>query len=212
MPEFKLVVSNPYARDVVEKIKAVADESLKFEKEHREGKALPVAKMNSKLAEKLGVKDSVVLLRFKGEGGKKIKMHLKVTVDDSVEDGVVKVPEGLITEKLGELEAEGEALPSKAWQITLDDEKSRKLIGLRIKDEIDASIIGLKGKLVITGGSDNSGFPMRPDIPGGAKKRVLLSQPPGFRPKRKGERRRKTVRGNMITEDIVQVNTVLKLE
>ncbi len=212
MPEFKLVVSNPYARDVVEKIKAVADESLKFEKEHREGKALPVAKMNSKLAEKLGVKDGVVLLRFKGEGGKKIKMHLKVIVDDSVEDGVVKVPEGLITEKLGELEAEGEALPSKAWQITLDDEKSRKLIGLRIKDEIDASIIGLKGKLVITGGSDNSGFPMRPDIPGGAKKRVLLSQPPGFRPKRKGERRRKTVRGNMITEDIVQVNTVLKLE
>ncbi len=212
MPEFKLVVSNPYARDVVEKIKAVADESLKFDKEHREGKALPVAKMNSKLADKLGVKDSVVLLRFKGEGGKKIKMHLKVIVDDSVEDGVVKVPEGLITEKLGELEAEGEALPSKAWQITLDDEKSRKLIGLRIKDEIDASIIGLKGKLVITGGSDNSGFPMRPDIPGGAKKRVLLSQPPGFRPKRKGERRRKTVRGNMITEDIVQVNTVLKLE
>ncbi len=212
MPEFKLVVSNPYARDVVEKIKAVADESLKFEKEHREGKALPVAKMNSKLAEKLGVKDGVVLLRFKGEGGKKIKMHLKVIVDDSVEDGVVKVPEGLITEKLGELEVEGEALPSKAWQITLDDEKSRKLIGLRIKDEIDASIIGLKGKLVITGGSDNSGFPMRPDIPGGAKKRVLLSQPPGFRPKRKGERRRKTVRGNMITEDIVQVNTVLKLE
>jgi len=212
LPEFKLVVSNPYARDVVEKIKAVADESLKFEKEHREGKALPVAKMNSKLAEKLGVKDGVVLLRFKGEGGKKIKMHLKVIVDDSVEDGVVKVPEGLITEKLGELEAEGEALPSKAWQITLDDEKSRKLIGLRIKDEIDASIIGLKGKLVITGGSDNSGFPMRPDIPGGAKKRVLLSQPPGFRPKRKGERRRKTVRGNMITEDIVQVNTVLKLE
>ncbi len=212
MPEFKLVVSNPYARDVVEKIKAVADESLKFDKEHREGKALPVAKMNSKLADKLGVKDGVVLLRFKGEGGKKIKMHLKVIVDDSVEDGVVKVPEGLITEKLGELEAEGEALPSKAWQITLDDEKSRKLIGLRIKDEIDASIIGLKGKLVITGGSDNSGFPMRPDIPGGAKKRVLLSQPPGFRPKRKGERRRKTVRGNMITEDIVQVNTVLKLE
>jgi len=212
LPEFKLVVSNPYARDVVEKIKAVADESLKFDKEHREGKALPVAKMNSKLADKLGVKDGVVLLRFKGEGGKKIKMHLKVIVDDSVEDGVVKVPEGLITEKLGELEAEGEALPSKAWQITLDDEKSRKLIGLRIKDEIDASIIGLKGKLVITGGSDNSGFPMRPDIPGGAKKRVLLSQPPGFRPKRKGERRRKTVRGNMITEDIVQVNTVLKLE
>ena len=212
LPEFKIVVSNPYAKNVVEKVKVQGDDNLKYEKEHKEGRVLPIAKLNSKLAEKLGVKDSVLLLRFKGEAGKKIKMHLRVQIDDSIEDGVVKVPTDLIAEKVGELEAEAEAMPSRAWQITLDEAKSRKFIGLRIKDEVDASIIGFKGKLVITGGSDNSGFPMRPDIPGGAKKRVLLSQPPGFRPKRKGERRRKTVRGNMITEDIVQINTVLKLE
>ncbi len=212
MPEFKLVVSNPYAKNVIEKVKVQGDDNLKYEKEHREGKALPVAKVNSKLADRLGVKDSVILLRFTGEGGKKIKIHLKVQIDDSIENGVVKIPSDLLAEKVGELEAEAEAMPSKAWQITLDEAKSRKFIGLRIKDEVDASIIGFKGKLVITGGSDNSGFPMRPDIPGGAKKRVLLSQPPGYRPKRKGERRRKTVRGNMITDEIVQINTVLKLE
>jgi small subunit ribosomal protein S6e len=35
----------------------------------------------------------------------------------------------------------------------------------------------------------------------------LLSGPPGFHPRKKGERRRKTVRGNTISEDIVQINT-----
>ena len=44
---------------------------------------------------------------------------------------------------------------------------------------------------------------------GGVKKRVLLSGPPGFHPKEKGERRRKMIRGNTITEDIVQINTVI---
>jgi small subunit ribosomal protein S6e len=37
---------------------------------------------------------------------------------------------------------------------------------------------------------------------------VLLSQGPGFRPKEDGERRRKLIRGDTISEDIVQINTV----
>ncbi len=212
MPEFKLVVSDPQAKDKIIKVKVQADENLVYEKEHKEGKQLPLAKVSEKLAEELELKDRVLTLRFKGEGEKKIKMHFRVQIDPELEETLVKIPEELITDKLGELEAEGEAFRAKAWQITLDDEKSRRLIGMKIKDEIDASIIGLKGKLVITGGTDNSGFPMRPDIPGPVKKRVLLSQPPGYRPKRKGERRRKTVRGNTITEDIVQINTMLKYE
>jgi len=63
--------------------------------------------------------------------------------------------------------------------------------------------------LKITGGSDDSGFPMRPDLPGGAKRRLLLSGPPGYHPPEKGMRKRVTVRGNTITEDIVQINTVI---
>jgi len=90
-----------------------------------------------------------------------------------------------------------------------------RLIGLKIGDIIDGSVISdeLKGKkLQIRGGSDSSGFPMRPDIPGGVKKRVLLSGPPGFHPREKGERRRKMVRGNTITEDIVQINVKILTE
>jgi small subunit ribosomal protein S6e len=116
------------------------------------------------------------------------------------------VPADLLMEKVGELEAEAEAFQAKAWQLVLDEAKARTFIGLKIGDKVDASIIGLKGELVITGGSDSSGFPMRPDIHGGVKVKVLLSGPPGFKPRKKGERRRKTVRGNTITPDIVQIN------
>ncbi len=63
--------------------------------------------------------------------------------------------------------------------------------------------------LKITGGSDDSGFPMRPDLPGGVKRKLLLSGPPGYHPPEKGMRKRVTVRGNTITEDIVQINTVI---
>ncbi|WP_423792749.1 30S ribosomal protein S6e [Methanocaldococcus indicus] len=92
----------------------------------------------------------------------------------------------------------------RCYQIEADN---TPLVGKRIGEEFDGKILGLEGyKLVITGGTDDSGFPMRPDIHGSRKVRVLLSAPPGFHPRRKGERRRKTVRGNTIAPDIVQIN------
>jgi len=98
----------------------------------------------------------------------------------------------------------------KTTPVQLPPEKFRPFIGLKIGDVIDGSVVGMPGrKLKITGGTDKDGFPMRPDVHGGVKVRILLSGPPGFRPKRKGERRRKTVRGNVITEDIIQLNCVL---
>lgn len=100
-----------------------------------------------------------------------------------------------------------------AKQFKVSGQQAQSLIGLKIGDIIDGSIVGLEGvKLKITGGSDFAGFPMHPSIHGGGKKRVLLSGPPGFHPTEKGERRRKIVRGNTITEDIVQINTVIVYE
>jgi len=58
----------------------------------------------------------------------------------------------------------------------------------------------------ITGGSDKDGFPMRPNVHGGVRRNVVLSGGVGFNPKNDGERRRKRVRGNIITDEIVQVN------
>ncbi|AEF96909.1 30S ribosomal protein S6e [Methanotorris igneus] len=93
----------------------------------------------------------------------------------------------------------------KCYQVEVETDA---LIGKKIGDVIDGKIVGLEGyKLQITGGSDYCGFPMRPDVHGSGRVRILLSKGPGFRPKEKGERRRKTVRGNTISSDIVQVNT-----
>ncbi|MHA1594706.1 MAG: 30S ribosomal protein S6e [Candidatus Baldrarchaeia archaeon] len=95
----------------------------------------------------------------------------------------------------------------RAYQVTLDESKCRVLIGKKIGDIVPGDPLGFPGyEFEIRGGTDKDGFPMRPDIHGGVRRRVLLSGPPGFHPKRKGERRKKTVRGNTITEDIVQVN------
>jgi small subunit ribosomal protein S6e len=49
--------------------------------------------------------------------------------------------------------------------------------------------------------------PMRPSVHGGVRRRVILSGGVGFNPKNSGERRRKTVRGNVITDEIIQINT-----
>ncbi len=91
--------------------------------------------------------------------------------------------------------------------VELEDARAVPIIGKKIGDIIDGSVVGLPGhKLQITGGSDKDGFPMRPDVHGGVRRSVVLSGGVGFNPNKKGERRRKTVRGNVITEEITQVN------
>lgn len=92
----------------------------------------------------------------------------------------------------------------QAWQIEKD---TPSLIGLKIGDGFDGSILGMNGfTLQITGGSDKDGFPMRADIPSVGRKKVLLSAAPGYRPLKIGIRKRKYVRGNTISEDISQIN------
>jgi small subunit ribosomal protein S6e len=97
----------------------------------------------------------------------------------------------------------------KVVSYEVKDDKAKPLLGLRIGDVFDATLIGLPGKIKITGGSDRSGVPMRPDVHGAVKKYVLLTKGTGLRNVRKGERKRKLVRGNVISEDIYQINAVL---
>jgi len=95
----------------------------------------------------------------------------------------------------------------KAIQYELDDAKTNALVGRRVGEIVEGDVLGLPGyKLRITGGSDKSGFPIRPDVHGSGKKRILIRGTPGFRPKRKGIAKRKTVRGNELSPDILQVN------
>jgi len=84
---------------------------------------------------------------------------------------------------------------------------AQPLLGSRIGDTLDSSVIGLtQGKIRITGGSDKSGTPMRQDVHGGVKKYVLLSRGVGMQNAGEGTRIRKLVRGNTVTEEIYQLN------
>ncbi|MDE1862643.1 MAG: 30S ribosomal protein S6e [Thaumarchaeota archaeon] len=82
-------------------------------------------------------------------------------------------------------------------------------LGLLVGSEIDAALVGEAGKLKVTGGSDKSGVPLRPDIHGGARKYILLSAGVGLRNAETGQRVRKLIRGNTITEEVYQINCML---
>lgn len=88
----------------------------------------------------------------------------------------------------------------------LKDSDANKLLGLQIGNETDASVVGLQGTLKLTGGSDKSGVPMRNDIHGSARKYILLSKGVGLQAAEIGQRVRKLMRGNTISEEIYQIN------
>jgi small subunit ribosomal protein S6e len=94
----------------------------------------------------------------------------------------------------------------KSEVLELKDASAQPLVGRKIGEVVDGASIGYAGKLVITGGSDRAGFPMRADVLGGGKNYVLLSRGVGFRSKESGGKKRKLVRGNTVTEEIYQVN------
>ncbi|MBL7160317.1 MAG: 30S ribosomal protein S6e [Candidatus Aenigmarchaeota archaeon] len=106
-----------------------------------------------------------------------------------------------------------------SFKIVISDSKTRKayqkeveqvpsgLLGKKIGDGFPGASLGLEGySFEITGGSDTEGFPMRRDVDGSSRKRLILSHPPGFHPERKGQRKRKSVRGNTVSKDIAQIN------
>ena len=95
----------------------------------------------------------------------------------------------------------------KSQSIELEETQASPLIGRKLGEVIDGAVVKLSGyKLKITGGSDKDGFPMRPNIHGGVRVGAILSEGVGFHSSNKGERKRKTLRGNVITDSIVQLN------
>lgn len=86
------------------------------------------------------------------------------------------------------------------------EKEAGPFLGLQVGNELDAALIGESGKLKITGGSDKSGVPLREDIHGGARKYILLSKGVGLRDAEMGQRVRKLIRGNTVTEEVYQLN------
>ena len=104
-------------------------------------------------------------------------------------------------------------MPEFILTISKDKKSYKKAIdtdifkGKKIGDLVLGAPIGLDGyELMITGGSDTSGFPMRSDLKIVGRKKILIVKGIGLRKNRKGVKRRKTVVGNQISLNTKQIN------
>ena len=95
----------------------------------------------------------------------------------------------------------------KSHNVSVSGHHANSLIGKKIGDEVDGIFVSLPGyKLLITGGTDKNGFAMRGDLPGMTRRRLLVSNGKGFKAREEGMRKKKSMRGNTINQDIVQIN------
>ena len=94
------------------------------------------------------------------------------------------------------------------------DSESDAFIGLKLGDGIAGKDVksDLDGyEFMIAGASDKAGFPAYSQFEGVTLKRVLLKHGFGMKEnKPKGMRKRKTVRGNTISADVIQINLTVK--
>ncbi|WP_247002745.1 30S ribosomal protein S6e [Halosolutus gelatinilyticus] len=102
----------------------------------------------------------------------------------------------------------GDPESGSSYQLEAEEQDANRFIGKSIGEEVDGSAVGLDGyTLEITGGSDDAGRPLNPDVDGANLQEVLMEgRQTGYRPSRDGERRRITVRGSEISDAVAQVN------
>jgi small subunit ribosomal protein S6e len=91
--------------------------------------------------------------------------------------------------------------------VELEEARASPFIGRKLGETLDGAVVDLPAhKVQLLGGSDKDGVPMRSNVHGGVRRAVVLSGGAGFKAHKKGERRRKTVRGDIITDEIAQIN------
>jgi len=95
----------------------------------------------------------------------------------------------------------------KSAQREIQEPEAKVLLGKKIGDTINGDNLGLAGyEFQVTGGSDYCGFPMRKDVEGFARKKILIVEGVGLKKKAPGIRLKTTVCGNTIHPKITQVN------
>ena len=103
--------------------------------------------------------------------------------------------------------AVADAKNGKTYPREIKDNAAKMFLGLNIGESIKGEEIGLPGyELIITGGSDYCGFPMRRGILG-QRKKITIAGGVGFRSAdEKGIKKSKTVCGHKIHDKISQIN------
>merc|ERR1711994_2926 len=94
-----------------------------------------------------------------------------------------------------------------------DELKVRPFYEKRMGQEIEADTLGdeFKGYVVrITGGNDKQGFPMKQGVLTNGRVRLLLKEGHScYRPRRNGERKRKSVRGCIVDGNLAVLNLAI---
>eukprot|EP00697_Spironema_sp_BW2_P012964 gnl/Spiro4/29684_TR14567_c0_g1_i1.p1 gnl/Spiro4/29684_TR14567_c0_g1~~gnl/Spiro4/29684_TR14567_c0_g1_i1.p1 ORF type:complete len:267 (+),score=125.39 gnl/Spiro4/29684_TR14567_c0_g1_i1:60-860(+) len=108
------------------------------------------------------------------------------------------------------------AYPSTGCQkvIEVDDEnKLRSFYDKKMSTEVEGDVLGdeFKGYVFkITGGNDKQGFPMKQGILTAARVRLLVSEGHTcYRTRKDGERKRKSVRGCIVSSELSVLNLVV---
>lgn len=100
----------------------------------------------------------------------------------------------------------------KSFQKEVSAEEAESLYGRVLGEELKGEVLGFSGvTFTITGGSDANGFPMRKDLQGAKRKKVLVTKGTGFKGKLRGRRfgglrYKKTLAGNTVHENTHQLN------
>ncbi len=120
----------------------------------------------------------------------------------------------------------GDPKTGKSVQREVKDDAARHFLGLKIGDTVKGELLDLTGyEFVITGGSDFAGFPMRQDVQGIGRRKILEVKGVGVKNVKKargkdmkykrtmqGMRQRKSVAGNTVYEKTAQINLkILKM-
>ena len=105
----------------------------------------------------------------------------------------------------------GDPDSGQAYQVEVDGQDANRFMGKSLGDEVDGGAVDLDGyTLEITGGSDETGRPMHRGVAGTSLSPVLMRESDtGYRQTRDGERRRITVRGREIADDVSQINVTV---
>ncbi|MBI4095936.1 MAG: 30S ribosomal protein S6e [DPANN group archaeon] len=104
----------------------------------------------------------------------------------------------------------GDKKTKRTFKFELKSPDADQLFGKKIGETFRGELLGLTGfEFQIMGGSDRAGFPMRKDVDGVGRRRLLLSAgSTGMKKVKKfnGVRLKKSIRGNTISAETAQVN------
>ena len=86
------------------------------------------------------------------------------------------------------------AKDGKCHQVVINEDQAAILHGMKLGDNLAGDNLGFAGyEFLITGGSDKCGFPMRSDLEGTQRRKILASKSLGIHIKRNGMRKRKNI-------------------